>query len=269
PALLARSNQLPKVVLRFDTLEGIGPLSDRLRQRTFSACKQAAKVIVPHEHARRELIAAGVTPQRIDLIPDGPFPKFQRDGQTRASARRSLADINYDLHLRSDDRLCVCFTDPIKNVEVELVVRTLAPILEARRGMRLWLVGDLPERRRFHELISRGGWKQEVLLVGNFEDPDTVLMASDLCIVPSSTQGLACIMPTAIQSGLPTLACDCPAVRSRFGEHCQPLCFEPGNAEQLHQRVVQWCDHPNVFQEPVARVSQLLLQQTAGAQMYL
>ena len=263
-ALLDHAKELPPIVVRYDSIETIGPLSQRQRQRALSNCQRAHRIMVPNEHARRELIANGIRPTQVYLIYDAPLQRVARDPQSVAAARRALADINHELFLRSDDRLCVCLADLNKASGVEFVTRTIAPILEQQRGMRFWLVGDGPERLRLYDMLRREGWRRDVLMPGSFEDPDLVLAAADLCIVPSAAQGSEWVMPTALASGLTTFVCDAPIVRSRLGLLASELSFATGDFERLSHLLNRWCQRASQFQSVVGQVAEHLWANNAN-----
>lgn len=263
-ALLDHAKELPPIVVRYESIESLGPLSQRYRQRILSNCQRAHRIFVASEHARRELIAGGIKPTNVQLIYDAPLQKLPRDVQAVSAARRALADINYELFLRSDDRLCVCLADLHTTSGVEFVTRTIAPILEQQRGMRFWLIGDGPDRLRLYEMLRREGWRRDVLMPGSFEDPDLVLAAADLCIVPSATQGSGWVMATALGSSLTTFVSDAPAIRSRLGSHSSELLFEVGNNHRLSELVNRWCHRPSQFQAAVGQVAEQLWTHNAS-----
>ncbi len=91
--------------------------------------------------------------------------------------------------------------------------------------MRLWLIGDGPERLKHYELIRREGWRGDMIMPGTFEDPELLMSAADLCLLPGMGQGLGWILPTALKIGLPVIACDGPM----FVKYCMfttaPFCM--------------------------------------------
>ena len=267
-ALLDHARELPPIVVRYESITAIGPLSQRQRQRSLSNCQRAHRVVVASEHARRELIAGGIRPNNVCLIYDAPLQRLARDPQSVSAARRALADINHELFLRSDDRLCVCLADLNKSSGVELVVRTIAPLLEHQRGMRLWLVGDGPDRLRLYDTLRREGWRRDVLMPGSFEDPDIVLSAADLCIVPSAGQGNHWVLPTALASGLTTFVCDDPATRWRLGNQASELSYENGDFNRLAQLFKRWSERANVYRPALEQVAQYLWDNNASVEQY-
>lgn len=250
---------LPPVVVRYDTPDVGGVLQERLHGKMIAACSRAALVVVPHESARRELASQSVPLERIAVLPDGPFSKVARDEPTRSRMRRALADINHELFLRADQRLCVTVGDFTKNAGLELLIQTLGPVLESTRDARCWIIGDGPERSRLFDLVHRQGWRHEFLMPGTFEDIEPVLSVADLCVVPSASQGLSWLMPTAISSGVPTLVCDAPAARARLGTAADELFFQRSSAQQLHTKFQAWLKQPSRLQQPTARAAEYLL----------
>lgn len=256
------SKDLPPIVVRHDALEGIGPLAERQRARAITACKQAACVIAPHDHALRELVSGGLSMERIISMPDGPYPKVARDESARAQARRALADINHELYVRTGDRLCICPSELTKSASLEFLIRTLGPIIETRQDLRCWLVGDGPDRSRLYELTQREGWRNDFSMPGTFEDLDVVMAAADLCVIPGMSQGLSWVVPTALSNGLTTFFCESAAARARLGNNTA-LMFEQGNSQQLSERIEQWLEQPKEFKAIVARVCERLPSATS------
>ena len=255
-ALTARdSEDAPPVFVRYDTAASGGPLVERLHQRVVTACRQAAHVMVPHEHALRELVAADVPLEKISIVSDGPYPRYDRGTMSRSQARRALADINYELFLRAEDRLLICPGEMTRHAGLDLLIRALGPLLETKRNVRCWIVGDGPERSRLADLLRREGWKNDILMPGTFEDIDVALLAADLCILPGAAQGLSWLFPTAVANGLTTFACESPSARSRLGNLASPLLFEQGNTLELRNKVEAWLDCPDAWQPPTTQAS--------------
>lgn len=252
------ASDLPPIVVRYDTPES-GALQERLQSRMVAACRQATLAVVPHEAARRELASHGVPLERIALLPDGPFSKVARDDATRSRMRRALADINHELFVRSDQRLCVSIGDLTKGAGLDMLVHALGPVLESTRDVRCWIIGDGPERSRLFDLLYRQGWRREFLMPGTFEDIEPVLSVADLCILPSASQGLSWLMPTTLSSGVPTFVCDSPPARARLGNAADDLLFERSNTQQLRSKFESWLKQPARWEQPTARAAQHLL----------
>ncbi len=83
-ALLDHARSLPPIAVRYESIEAIGSLSQRQRQRALSNCQRAHRVIVASEYARRELVAGGIRAANVSLVYDARWRKC------RAIRSRSL-----------------------------------------------------------------------------------------------------------------------------------------------------------------------------------
>ena len=237
----------PPVIVRFDALENGWPLIERPSSRISELCRRSAKVVVPHEHARRELTSCQVQDGLVALIPDLPPSHRPTDERARGIARRALADINHELYLRADDRLIVAVADLTRQSGLETLIRAIGPLMDTRRGLRCWIVGEGPDRGRIGELLRREGWRNDFVLPGTFEDVEFVLEAADLCILPAPAQGLAWTLPMAVACGTTTLLCASPSARSRFGSAVDPLTFSQGDSQALRTMIEHWWANPRHF----------------------
>ncbi len=252
-AVATRSSSRLPVWLRCDSVDvpgaQFGPSSLRLTERTMSAARLVDRIIAPHDVSRRELIANGIPVDRIALIPDGPIIKLNRDAQSRAAARRAMSDINHELFLRSDDRLCLVVSDLTKSSGVEFVLRTIAPLCDNRRDIRCWIVGDGPERMRLYDLLKHEGWRHQFVMPGTFEDPELLLTAADLCVIPTAAQGASWLLPSALTNGIAAFGVDSPAMRARLPRHETEVLFEVGNQQMLGDMFGRWCKRPELYRD--------------------
>lgn len=258
-----KSIDWPPIIARYDALENGRPLAQRPGSRVATVCQCAAQVLVPHEHARRELVASDVSENHVVYVPDLTPGRRLVDDRARSQARRACSDINHELHLRADERLIVALVDLTKQSGLELLIRALGPIMDSRRGFRCWIVGEGPERARIYDMLRRDGWRNDFLMPGTFEDAECILAAADLCVLPGSAQGLAWTLPAAVTSSLSTLACDSSAARARLGIGAQEILFEQGNSLQLQAMLESWCVNPRRFQSATEKISNHL--QNAGS----
>lgn len=249
----------PPILVRYDALESGRPLEQRPDSKVTSVCQCAARVLIPHEHARRELVISNVSDHHVVYVPDVTPVRRIVDERTRWQARRACADINHELHLRADDRLIVTLADFTKQSGLDLLIHALGPIMDSRRGFRCWIVGEGPERSRIYDMLRRQGWRNDFLMPGTFEDAECVLSAADLCVLPGASQGLAWTLPAAVSSNLATLVCDSPSARARLGFDAQEIVFEQGNSLQLKAMLESWCINPRKFQNATEKISRHLM----------
>ena len=105
--------------------------------------------------------------------------------------------------------------DGIKRFDLLLeLCRDLAP----RHPLRLWIVGDGPEREKLERLAAELPF---VRLLGAKENPYPYIARSDWLISCSGSESYGLTVQEALILGVPVLACACPAIREtldpRFG----------------------------------------------------
>lgn len=213
------------------------------QSRRLMACRRASVVVTPNEHGLRDLASLDLPADRQYIIPDGPLQVFERGLESRQAARRALADINYELFLRGDDRLIVCPAEFNRRAALDFLIAVIGPVLETKRGVKCWITGDGPDRERLVGLICRGGWRSDIILPGTFEDIETVISAADGCILPSAVQGQSFLLPALVASGVPLIACDSPATQLARSQHTALQVYQPGSAEDLKEKLESFFLH--------------------------
>ncbi len=245
----------PQVIVRFDATNCQLSRWDRRRAQSQLVAQQASAAIVSDDHVLRQLVSNNIAADRLIKIADTSTSQYPRCEASRAAARRALASINYELFLRGDDFLMLCMTDMHKSSNLEFLLRSIGPVAEARRNMRLWLIGDGPERLKLYELIRREGWRGDMIMPGTFEDPELLMSAADLCLLPGMGQGLGWILPTALKIGLPVIACDGPNVREVLHVHHCPILYESGDSLALRRKVEEASVNPTKLQQQTASLA--------------
>ena len=153
---------------------------------------------------RDELVAAGVDPARVEVVPDAldvaatthAVDAARRDGGARA-LREAWGS-------RDDGALwgTIAALTPEKGHAdlLEALGRTRAV------NARLVLVGDGPEDRRLRERAGRLGVAPRIAWAGRVEDVVPALAALDALVVPSRAEGFGSIVLLAQAAGVPVVA---------------------------------------------------------------
>jgi glycosyltransferase involved in cell wall biosynthesis len=257
------ASQRPPCIIRFDPLELADGFDPRWQPsgRTLDAVRHASTIVAPRTDAVQRLKAIGVQDHKIVRLPDIPSP-LSRTEIVRAAARNALADINHDLFVRSSDRVVVYIGDLTRKTGVDLMIRALGPIVQEHRALRLWLIGDSPERSRAYEQLRYNGWHNLVAMPGAFEDLDEVLRVADLCVAPMRGQSLGWLIPKCIVSGIPILVGDSPELQQMVGVDCgKTLAFREANADSLHEKLTQWLHDPLPIRRALAAAREHYLSQ--------
>jgi glycosyltransferase involved in cell wall biosynthesis len=205
------------VVLR---AEGSGPTGDCHWQHTatFGArikreCLKATAIVAPGQALVEELLDAGYPRDRVVAINNGVPLGEIRDVASRRAARTMLTDLDWQLNT-SESTPVALFTGRLhRDKGLEHLVRAWQVVTRRWRHARLWLVGDGPDRGRLVDLVHELQLRGKVVLPGLFSDPQALLAAADVFVLPSQQEGMSIAVLEAMAAGLPVVVSDIPGNR--------------------------------------------------------
>lgn len=229
-ALRLARRQLPLVctVHGADLFAFNHPWLRRLQRALANRCDRVAAV---SEAVRSELVARGVEPGRIRImpmgvpVPDRPAPEVA--GVSVVFAGRLVAK---------------------KGVDV--LLRAFREIRGVRPQARLTIAGGGPERERHEALVAELGLGPYVVFAGPLTH-DAVLALlgqATVVVVPSvvaadgDTEGLGLVALEAMAAGRPVVATDLPAIRGFVEDGVTGLLFPMGDHAALARAVVRLLD---------------------------
>ncbi|MFN4258005.1 MAG: glycosyltransferase [Gemmataceae bacterium] len=197
-----------------------------IQRRTQAALRQADAIISVSQAMRDHIIALGVHPDKVHLVPNG-IDTTQFQPRPREAARRRL-------ELPNDEKIILFVGNFIACKGIPVLIEAVAQL--TRRGLPVtaYLIGDGPERPRILHDIHFHGLPGRVRLLGKM--PQTMLpdwfSAADVFALPSFTEGCPNVLLEAI-------ACGTPFVATRVGgiPDIAPLgqghLIAPGNPREL------------------------------------
>ena len=199
-------------------LRHLGGCLERLGSR------HAGGVIALTPRLARLLVAQGVPPERVHVIPSGvEVPRPQADGSGPPVLHPAA---------RRNGRARVLFVGRLaeqKGVRylVEAAARMSMP------GVEILLVGDGPERPLLEQAVRRHGLGDRVSFLG-FQPHDAIpgLMATaDLLVLPSVYEELGSVLLEAMHAGLPIVASDTGGIADAVGDAA--VLVQPRDAQAL------------------------------------
>jgi glycosyltransferase involved in cell wall biosynthesis len=180
----------------------VGPQGDiaKLRRHPFGRwlwplIRRPAFFVVPTPDLRREVIAAGVSSDRIAVIPNAlaTFPSAPLGAEGKAAARAELG---------LPDRPIVLFVGRLSPEKgLDILMRAWDQVAE-RCDAILVIVGAGPESARLTAWARESGHGDRVRLVGARLDADRFYRAADVLAVPSRTESFSNVTAEAMASGL-------------------------------------------------------------------
>ncbi len=188
-----------------------------------AVCRRAAEELVEY---------MGIPAHRVTVIPNGVDlqPFLSRSDETRARVRAQagvLADDVVLIHVGS--------LSPEKNHSV--LIRTAAALRAEGKRVRLWLVGDGPERDAITAMIRDAGLNTLTWLAGPRTDVADLLAGADLLVLPSLTEGMPAAVIEAGLARLPVVAYDVGGL-SEVVQHASTGLLVPSGDERALQTAV-------------------------------
>ena len=162
--------------------------------------------------------------------------EFVPNGVVLGSVKRSKA-------FHSPVRL-VTVGSCIERKRQDLIIRAMAePRLRGRVILRL--IGDGPMRPALSELARTLGVEKQISFAGAVPPyrVEEELMAADVFVFSSESEGRPNAVLEAMACGLPIVASDIAGVRELLGDGCGRM-FEAGNSKQLAEILEDFMDEP-------------------------
>lgn len=157
------------------------------------------RVIAVSKEIERELLAAGVEPEKICVLHNGiVLERYRRTGRHGVLQELIGRDISRPI-IASIGRL-----SPEKG-HVDLI-DAIALVKKQGRSVSLVLIGDGPERSNLAEKIRALGLDDIVHLLGYLPQPERFLEDVELTVLPSHTEGLPNVVLESLLMEVPVLA---------------------------------------------------------------
>jgi glycosyltransferase involved in cell wall biosynthesis len=162
-------------------------------------CRQVSSIVVLNDRMRDELSAWRATIS-ITSIPNGVDLTMYSPGSDRPGVRRRLG-------LTPNDRLIVYAGRLSPEKGVDFLVRAFCR-MQPDSSVKLWLLGEGPQRAQLERLVHECGCRQQVLLTGDVSDVAPYLQSADLFVMPSQFEGQSNAVLEAMACGLPVIVTD-------------------------------------------------------------
>jgi glycosyltransferase involved in cell wall biosynthesis len=156
-------------------------------------CRRTAKVVAVSDPLAALLALSGVSDHRLVVV-DNPLPRALPPA-TRVDARQDAPQ---------DARRLVCVGRLSHEKGLDVLLRALARLPSG--SFWLQVVGDGPQRDALVILTRELGLQDSVAFSGYTDDVAQALMAADLFVLPSRTEGTPLALLEAMASGRPALA---------------------------------------------------------------
>jgi glycosyltransferase involved in cell wall biosynthesis len=168
--------------------------------RAGSAWHTANRIVAISEAVARVLVADGVPPDRITVIPDGIDPAEIQANASRPLGIRTRLSLAPHTPLAVNAAALVDHKDQITLVRAAREARPLRPDLH-------WLIAGEGERRGALEAeIARLALGDRVHLLGYINEVDALIREADVFVMSSREEGLGSVILHALALGKPVVS---------------------------------------------------------------
>ncbi len=213
-----------------------GQLGDleRLRVKPFGLLRlrlmrrMIDRVIVISDEIENELLDAGFAPRQLVRVHNGvDIDHFAPVARSERSHLRRILGL--------DDGPVVIFTGRL-DVEkrVDLLISEWKRVVEHVEGATLLIVGDGPERSNLTRAATPG-----VRFVGRVDDVTPYLLASDVFVLPSETEGLSNSLLEAMASGLAVVCSKVGGAGDVIDHYGNGVLVAPGDGPALGDALIE------------------------------
>ncbi len=214
----------------------------RAAGRCLAIAKQCDGIIAKCAVDHRELISRGISSAKIHRIDNGFSAGQGRSAMARSVARRVLGQVNGDLHADIQAPVILCMSRMNRASGIDLVASCVRTMVARFPDLKIWFVGDGPNREQLYSLMRSDGVRQSFSMPGTFLDTEDLMSAADV-FLQADDEGLDHFLPAAVSSELPIVAVRTDAVRTLLGgveeSESAVTWFDVGQTKTLNQAVRQ------------------------------
>ena len=203
------------------------------------ACRLADQVLVQGAAEERLLRSGGVTATKIDRLGQVEVPHVSRSPGDRSRARGVLREACGDLFVPPDGRIIVVPTLMQNRPALDMLLQAIDPLLDRWPSMRLWFIGDGPERSRIYERIRDMEGARQIALPGCFDAVEELMQVADACVLTTPGEGLGYFAPLAWANGITCLLPVSTLAKERTPSDAKWGTYFPGNMPQLRDLLIQ------------------------------
>jgi glycosyltransferase involved in cell wall biosynthesis len=215
-----------------------------LGARIAARCREARTIVAPTQEIAGALQRGGFAAECITVIPRTAAVSPVCSAAARDAARASLAAANYDLVTASNAQVALSVGHLDAAQRFGDLVRAWRIVTARRPEARLWIVGDGPDREALYRQIGDLDQRFRAMLPGTFDCLDELLRASDMLLVPGSHACPPQALLEAQACGLPVVAADGPAVRTRITHEQTGVLYPTGDIKALAEAVCGLIERP-------------------------
>lgn len=202
--------------------------------------QNADAVVVLTQDMKKEIESFGFNLKNIFIISNGiNIEEFKNFSKT--DARRELKI--------QDTENITLFVGSLKVVKgVEYLIEAMNIVKERNQNVQLLIAGDGEQKERLKKLSEKLDVEDSIKFLGRVESSKIpeYMVASDVFVLPSLSEGLPVVVLEAMASGLPIIATKVRGVPEIVEDGQNGFLVDPKNPEQIAEKILFLMSHNNV-----------------------
>jgi glycosyltransferase involved in cell wall biosynthesis len=204
--------------------------------------------------------SAGAVDRIYNGVEDPPAADLRATIESRTRARAQLG-------LPADCTILVTLArlNPQKGLDV---LASAIPRVAARFPNAQWVwAGEGESRTELEERLSAAGIAERVALLGHRTDTAQLLVAADLFILPSRSEGLPFALLEAMAAGVPVIASSLAAIREVVSDGVHARLVAAGDEDALADAMCWALDHPDQMYDMARAAAARVRERFRAAEM--
>lgn len=194
--------------------------------------ENAEVVVVLTESMKKEIELFGFNIRNISIISNGiNLKEFDN---------LSKIDIRMELKIKENEKVII-FVGSLKVVKgIKYLIEAMNIIRKRGIEVKLLLIGDGEQKKELEILVEKLNLKENVDFIGRIDNKEIpkYMIASDILVLPSLSEGLPVVILEAMASGLPILATKVGGLHEIIENNENGFLVEPKNSEQIVEKIL-------------------------------
>ena len=159
-----------------------------------------------------------------------------------------LAQENAPLFTGADDRFCWCGMGKVTpNKGFDRMLRIQAKLIQEGYPVRLYILGDGPQRDELEQWSREHGIANTVAFLGYQTNPYQYLSKCDLFVCASHSEGFSTAATEALIVGTPVCTVEVSGMKEMLGENNEWGLVTDNDDEALYRGIRRLLDDPNLY----------------------
>lgn len=233
---------------------GLGTVARQAPQ--LSVYQECDLIIAADAESERQLLMQRIATdrvQRIDFgchrIPDRSSTRAER----RQKARFALGNLSGDFFVAPEQQLVVYYGPIDDGDEFRQFANATGGLIDRDFPVHAWCFGKWEQVSKAHDFLHQRCWHRNILIHGQFDEPQSVFDAADLVVLPCAQTLQDWTLPYLDSHGIPTLTNRWVQTNSQATSHDLFQFGEMDSDDDCSLQMTKWYDNIASYEANAAK----------------